>query len=158
MKIILDMPGTTGAQKEELAAILSEKSGLKIETEPRHTPLPWISTGYVENDYEVPYFKIEQDRRDADGFMKDICPLIAKVTYGGEKEMAANAAFIARACNSHDALLAALKFMFGEIESGNLVRDTSKDAQPDYHRRMLTFVSELGKAQSAIAKAEGRTP
>ena len=52
-------------------------------------------------------------------------------------------------------LLEALKEVVNLIDSGELVRDTSKDANPDYHNRMVHFTMKLSKAVQAIKKAEG---
>lgn len=52
------------------------------------------------------------------------------------------------------ALLAAAKWMFGAIESGELVRDISRDGDPDWTMRMMKFTVELSKAQTAITRAE----
>lgn len=108
----------------------------------QHTPGPWISTGYVANDYEVPYFKIEQDLRDEDGFVKDICPVIAKATYGSEAIMAANARLIAAAPE----LLAALQAL---VDAG-----CKKDNTAFFTR----FDQAQDKAIAVIAKAKGGTP
>lgn len=56
-----------------------------------------------------------------------------------------------------DELLESLKFLFGEMESGNLVRDIKRDGDPDWAMRMMTFTMKLGKAQVAIMNAEGKT-
>ncbi len=53
------------------------------------------------------------------------------------------------------ALADALKDMFAMIEEGLLVRDISKDGQPDYAIRMLRFTQRLAKANTALAK-EGK--
>ena len=60
-------------------------------------------------------------------------------------------------------LLATCKWFIAELESGNLVRDISRDAQADWPMRMMRFTLDLQKAVSAIAKAEsleqgGRPP
>jgi len=53
-----------------------------------------------------------------------------------------------------DELLHSLKTLFCWIEDGTLVRDISKDAEPKFALRMMTFVHELGMAKAAIDKAE----
>jgi hypothetical protein len=53
-------------------------------------------------------------------------------------------------------LLAACKWFVAQLESGALVRDITKDAQPDWANRMMHFTLDLQKAVRAIAKAEGR--
>lgn len=52
-------------------------------------------------------------------------------------------------------LLAALKALMGDIDSGLLVRDISRDNDPGWTMRMFEFVRRLAAAQAAIAKAEG---
>lgn len=99
-----------------------------------HTPGPWISTGYVEDGHEVPHFKIEQDLRNDAGFLKDICPLIAKSTYGSESEMAANAR-----------LIAAAPELLAVLQEAALPGGMSKEM----------FFRWLPRARAAIAKAGG---
>lgn len=69
-----------------------------------------------------------------------------------ENDEAAIAAVLA----SHDALLAALKGLMADIDSGLLVRDISRDMESGWSMRMLEFVQRLHAAQAAIQKAEGR--
>ena len=57
----------------------------------------WTVGVYVDNDFEPSYFPVEVDARDAAGFKKDICPLIAKSTYGDPDEQLANAKLLASA-------------------------------------------------------------
>lgn len=64
----------------------------------------------------------------------------------------ANAKLIAAAPE----LLEALKMVQQMLTSGELVRDISLDAKPDFAMRMLDFVPKLNKIMMAIAKAEGR--
>jgi hypothetical protein len=66
-----------------------------------------------------------------------------------------NAEFIVRACNSHQELVAALEALMADIDSGVLVRDITRDAEPGWHMRMLAFVGRLHAAQAAVAKAKG---
>lgn len=49
------------------------------------------------------------------------------------------------------ALLASLKQFMAWLESGQLVRDISRDASPDWAPTMLEFAVALSKAQAAIA-------
>jgi len=53
-------------------------------------------------------------------------------------------------------LLEALKLLFSYVESGELVRDISRDGHVDWSLRMMHFVTDLNRVQSAIAKAEGK--
>ena len=55
-------------------------------------------------------------------------------------------------------LLDACKLLFGYIEDGTLVRDITKDENADWSLRIMRFVIDLGKVQTAIAKAEGKEP
>ena len=60
---------------------------LNLNTKPATaTPGPWTVGVYVENDFEPGYFPIERDERDENGDIKNIVPLIAKVTYGVDDE------------------------------------------------------------------------
>jgi len=54
------------------------------------------------------------------------------------------------------ALLAALKALIADIDTGVLVRDTTHDGDPEYLRRMVAFTRRLTAAMAAIAQAEGR--
>jgi len=65
----------------------------------------------------------------------------------------ANAALVAAAPE----LLAALKGLLKDIETGVLVRDISCDERPGWTADMLAFVRRLHAAQAAILKAEGRS-
>lgn len=55
---------------------------------------------------------------------------------------------------NHAALLAALKGLVGDIDSGLLVRDIALDGKPGWSMHMLAFVQRLSAAQIAIADAE----
>ena len=55
---------------------------------------------------------------------------------------------------SNTRLLAALKLLFGYVESGELVRDVTKDGHVDWSLRMMHFVKDLNTVQTAIAEAE----
>jgi hypothetical protein len=66
----------------------------------KHTPTPYATDNVViVNDWEPAHVKITNGRK-----------IIAKASYGKtDAERRANAAFIVKACNNHDALLIALK-------------------------------------------------
>ena len=49
----------------------------------------------------------------------------------------------------------AKKFL-GYLESGTLIRDISKDSEPGWHLRMMTFVCDLKKFEEVISKVEGK--
>ena len=53
-----------------------------------------------------------------------------------------------------DALLKACKWFMQQLEDGVLVRDISRDGEPDWHMRMLRFTVSLSEASEAIARAE----
>lgn len=62
-----------------------------------------------------------------------------------------------KACTeSREELLAALKGLMSDIDSGLLVRDITRDSEPGWAMNMLAFVGRLHAAQSAIARAEER--
>lgn len=65
------------------------------------------------------------------------------------EEHLANARLIAAAPE----LLAATQWFLSEMEAGTIVRDITKDGDPDWSLKMLRFVSGLQKAQTAVAKA-----
>jgi hypothetical protein len=69
-----------------------------------------------------------------------------------DAEAQANAQLIAAAPE----LLEGLKFLFEEIDAGNIVRNITDDAKSDWSQRMLSLTQRLRKAQDAIAKAEGQ--
>lgn len=54
-------------------------------------------------------------------------------------------------------LLDALRGIMRLIDGGELVRDISRDGEPDWSLRMICLVSTLKAASDAIAKAEGRS-
>lgn len=93
--------------------------------------------------------------------IRDGLHLVRSVTIESGDFGAAHSLPIAHAFNAENArliaaapnLLESLTWIFGEIEKGNLVRDISKDADNGFAIRMMQFISGLGKAQAAIAKA-----
>jgi hypothetical protein len=52
-------------------------------------------------------------------------------------------------------LLGACEWFISQLESGQLVRDISRDAEADWSYRMLQFTMNLQKAVSAVARAKG---
>lgn len=103
----------------------------------KHTNGPWRVS--VKGDK---FFGIESN----DG---NICILAAEHKDRINKE--ANARLIAAAPD----LLEALQEIFGMITRGELVRDISNDASPNFALMMLEFVPKLNKATMAIFKAIG---
>lgn len=106
-----------------------------------HTPGPWVLD---ERGIRAPAAET--------GTYSGWTALVVKVDYGrmGNAPCAdadkANAAFIVRACNAHDELLAALREMLAELDGriaphGYIYRDTGG----------------MILARAAIAKAEGNT-
>lgn len=69
-----------------------------------------------------------------------------------KEQIESNARLIAAAPD----LLNALKGVWKLIDDGQLVRNTSGDANPDWAMRQLPFVMALKACDAAIAKAEGR--
>jgi len=59
--------------------------------------------------------------------------------------------------NVRSELLEAAKAVYQLIESGVLVRDTSKDHEPDWVMKQFPLVKGLAKLKAAIEKAEERT-
>lgn len=107
-----------------------------ISEAPKHTPAPWH---YYEHSHDLKFVV-----GDATTAIAHICPS------GRRKLDEANAAFIVRAVNSHEELLAALYNLKTWIEA---------DAK-GYCAKELRAVSlerHLAVARAAIAKAEGRT-
>lgn len=74
--------------------------------------------------------------------------LIATVSCGLSATQAANAAFIVRACNAHEEMLAALKAMLETYACNH-----EKTAQSEGEHMLIACVRD---ARKAIAKAEGR--
>ena len=116
------------------AARLVDEMERVLEGTMKHTPGPWRVQPY--------------NQRDASA----ICDLGWNLQVGsdapmdealGEDETKANAAFIVRACNSHEELLAALKGLVPYQATW------SEPAKTPYGRA-------IAAANAAIAKAEGR--
>lgn len=133
----------------------SLRSGCKVS---EHTPGPWATQRYVVDRHGNEVGSTApgdlSERRRIVAVEDDDCaadcaagPIIADMVAGGPND--------ARLIAAAPDLLEALVALFGLVESGALVRDTSKDFAPDYALRMLDLVATLKAAQSAIAKAEG---
>ncbi len=102
-----------------------------------HTPGPWreVETSVTDDKYRT----IEAgDGLTGRGF--HICGFMSP----------ADSRLIAAAPD----LLAALKSLLADIDSGVLVRDITRDGEPGWSMHMLDFVKRLQSAQAAIAKAE----
>jgi hypothetical protein len=90
-------------------------------------------------------------RENRDGYIidaSDVCAL-AEV-YGHDEEGLANARIYAAAPDMYEAL----KEITGFFESGEFVRDTSRDFEQGWHLKMLSVVKSLADAQAAIDKAD----
>lgn len=76
-----------------------------MTNETKHTPTPWYKVQEFANRWAIEYRK--------DGFvplsLAKITITCCEVSGGKDEENSANAAFIVRACNSHDDLVAALE-------------------------------------------------
>jgi hypothetical protein len=107
-----------------------------------YSPAPWVPETYTEGD-----IRLGERLKAANGLV------IVKEVWGASiSECDANMRLIAAAPD----LLNACKFFFQALETGKLVRDISQDAKTDWALKMIEFMRDLGKAQAAIFKAEGR--
>ena len=89
-------------------------------------------------------------RESRDGYMIDASDIFALAeVYGHDEEGLANARLYAAAPD----LYKALKEITGFFESGEFVRDTSRDFEQGWHLKMLPVVKSIVDAQAAISKA-----
>lgn len=106
----------------------------------KHTPGPWKQCNSEP-------FEIVMD----DG---DVCPLVATVNGDpacvDEDQALADAAFIVRACNAHDALLAAAEHAAKSFHHPACDAKGERSSQPERY-----CTCHVQKARAAIAKAEG---
>lgn len=112
------------------------------DCKPQHTPTPWTKS-------EVEF---EKDEWSKLYFQKQICigkgMDITAIVYGPDDQEEANAAFIVRAVNAHDALLRIVK---------ELAEVPTIDETPGIAKGVFSEMDELiYEAREAIAKAEGR--
>ena len=112
------------------------------QTEERHSPL--VISGRITKREICGFIAIARRGPDGDG------PPIAYVA--GSLE----AVDICRALNSHQVLVDALAGLLNDIETGLLVRDVTRDVEPDWASNMMAFVQRLQKAQAALATAQER--
>lgn len=135
----------------DISAYVEEDGGTMKTQNGNHKPAtttqgPWTVGPYVENDYEPAYFPVERDERDADGFKKDVVPLIAKSTYGATVEdKLANARLLAAAPE----LLKALKYITTQAW-------WSENDHPSATNMEARLGEILTEARDAIAKSEGK--
>ncbi|KKN72119.1 hypothetical protein LCGC14_0414050 [marine sediment metagenome] len=113
-----------------------------VDKTTKHTPLPW--TAEPHGIFPCRYSVMHGERRVA--FVG--APFTTEVFPGDD------AAFIVRACNNHDDLLEAFKSVMELIDTGYLIRDISKDAEPGFAIRQFEPVRQLQQAVLAIDKAE----
>lgn len=109
-----------------------------------HTPGPW------EIDVTI-YEHMCAGIRQVGG---DTAP-IAQVWRTDDRTGYANAEFIVRACNSHDALVEALRGLLDQFDAGYFVRNTESDGSPDWAFKAVRSVQTLAVAMAALAQAEG---
>jgi len=113
------------------------------ETAATHTPGPW-RIGEALRGYDFGIVK-----PIATGVI-GIADIPAGLHHG---EADANARLIAAAPE----LLDALRTILQGFTDGVFVRDLTHDAESDWARRLVPFITALNRAQAAIAKAEGVT-
>lgn len=107
-----------------------EREAARLAT--RHTPGPWGCVGTSNHAHDYRLTKPNGDTLPINSSAND------------HSEQRANAAFIVRACNAHDELLAALKMAEEMVSSLYETAGLDADTDPD-----------ILKIRAAIAKAEG---
>lgn len=133
-----------------------------------HTPGPWTHTfepGGQKRGYKHTAARYRIDAHNAEvqwtglacvnvmSFLDEdgFCPIDGDAKLEANAIGKANAHLIAAAPD----LLAACKALMALIDSGYLVRDTTRDSDPDWAMKQLGPVQDMKNAQDAIAKAEG---
>lgn len=117
-----------------------EETGKAITGEAvKHTPTPWGKTYIAHQDGKggSSYYKV-------DGAQRSICRTVDQLA-GPQDE--ANIDFIVRACNTHDEMLSALKFVQAWLTSG------IRFIGPNGEETAVLLLPPIGHA---IAKAEGK--
>jgi hypothetical protein len=124
----------------------------------QHTPVPWRVTLCGPNDQSI---EIQHEYTEADD-PDDIAPRIAEIepewTLGGFEQAKANGAFMVRACNSFEDLLAACELL--------VAIETSKSTKRLGRSDKCTYCGATGDhytnskcpvllARAALAKARG---
>lgn len=125
-----------------------------------HTPGPWTletvktSVGVCHKIGSFPKrVSVTNGERSYGCVYEDGSSAIVEMERGTlNSELLANARLMAAAPD----LLAALKSLLHDIDTGLLVRDITRDGEAGWAMNMLEFVQRLQAAQSAVAKAEGR--
>lgn len=107
----------------------------------KHTSTPWFakreswSTVYIE-------------ARIGGGILQEVAA--CGPTEAGSEQQDANAAFIVRACNSHEQLVAALRGLLAATDAYSTVHAPDGDDAA----RMVEYAEALNKARAALAAAE----
>ncbi len=109
----------------------------------QHTPTPWKAQQGLSSTSP----RLEIVRADLSAFVAQV-----HRTHDGNKEAEANAAFIVRACNSHDALVEALSALEAEL-SHLLDPNNTNNTLSEPQRRALN--SDHARAFAALALAAG---
>lgn len=103
----------------------------------QHTPVPW---------HVGPHYKYDIESREG---------RICECNGMGSSRAVANAAFIVRACNSHDDLLKACVDVLAQFAAGYFVRNTDSDGCSDWAIKAMEPPRALAAMKAAVAKAEG---
>ena len=110
----------------------------------QHTPTPWVMTRSVDrHDGEFDY---GIHARDA----KVLAEVFGRSASGGVLPAEANAAFIVRACNAHEDLVAALKIASGYVSSHLGHLQAQEVTGPALDKTLADYEATL----AALAKAE----
>ena len=118
-----------------------------------HTKTPWILTGPCPDTPDTSHW-FAQANANSDDRKVDVCECFP-IDDDGQvgRECHANAAFIVRACNSHDALVESLEKC--EAVANDLFEDLK--AYGDQSRRQqFTAICNNARAAIAIANAKGQ--
>jgi len=97
-----------------------------------HTPTPWTATANIDAGPYGPSWTVRVDKQVV------VASISGAALHGGQERAEANAAFIVRAVNAHDELVAALEGMMLPHEKGWKVTD---------------WTLRMADARAALAKA-----
>lgn len=123
---------------------------------PQHSPGPWVNDNGVIYSEPLDTITMVQLKDDPEP-VRHHTHMVA-IAYGQFIDHYYNHDDNAQLIAAAPELLASLKALLGDIESGLLVRDITRDGDPNWSAQMLDFVRRLQAAQAAVAKAEGRQP
>lgn len=107
------------------------------------TPLPWK----FHEDTRM----IESEMPSLRGEFEHVCDFRADL---GGKVNEANAAFIVRACNSHDELANTLRRLAEKVKRANAIQHSGGDVSPEDWSELYALQNE---AFGVLAKATGQT-